>query len=137
MIRLPPRSTRTDTLFPYTTLFRSREVLQRHAGKAGDPFSRPARAADAGAARERSPARPRLRAPGSCPAAQDAMGGDQSIRVEPANRRSRRRCRGGDAGREAENGRTHGSNTVTNTQHVGRPNNEKKKHNKNHKHDTY
>src|SRR3546814_19270321 len=28
MIRLPPRSTRTDTLFPYTTLFRSssREV---------------------------------------------------------------------------------------------------------------
>src|SRR3546814_4653004 len=36
MIRLPPRSTRTDTLFPYTTLFLSRlaaacdEVLQRH-----------------------------------------------------------------------------------------------------------
>src|SRR3546814_19885270 len=26
MIRLPPRSTRTDTLFPYTTLFRSRHV---------------------------------------------------------------------------------------------------------------
>src|SRR3546814_10716490 len=26
MIRLPPRSTRTDTLFPYTTLFRSGEV---------------------------------------------------------------------------------------------------------------
>src|SRR3546814_9810073 len=25
MIRRPPRSTRTDTLFPYTTLFRSRE----------------------------------------------------------------------------------------------------------------
>src|SRR3546814_3397784 len=29
MIRRPPRSTRTDTLFPYTTLFRS---VQRHAG---------------------------------------------------------------------------------------------------------
>src|SRR3546814_13294901 len=28
MIRRPPRSTRTDTLFPYTTLFRSR--LERH-----------------------------------------------------------------------------------------------------------
>src|SRR3546814_13118324 len=28
MIRLPPRSTRTDTLFPYTTLFRS--VVDRH-----------------------------------------------------------------------------------------------------------
>src|SRR3546814_11982045 len=26
MIRRPPRSTRTDTLFPYTTLFRSDEV---------------------------------------------------------------------------------------------------------------
>src|SRR3546814_13511388 len=27
MIRRPPRSTRTDTLFPYTTLFRSSTVL--------------------------------------------------------------------------------------------------------------
>src|SRR3546814_8188365 len=27
MIRRPPRSTRTDTLFPYTTLFRSLRVL--------------------------------------------------------------------------------------------------------------
>src|SRR3546814_19235734 len=27
MIRLPPRSTRTDTLFPYTTLFRSHNTL--------------------------------------------------------------------------------------------------------------
>src|SRR3546814_2640033 len=27
MIRRPPRSTRTDTLFPYTTLFRSRGEL--------------------------------------------------------------------------------------------------------------
>src|SRR3546814_6511123 len=30
MIRRPPRSTRTDTLFPYTTLFRS-DQLQRAA----------------------------------------------------------------------------------------------------------
>src|SRR3546814_13886896 len=28
MIRRPPRSTRTDTLFPYTTLFRSASALQ-------------------------------------------------------------------------------------------------------------
>src|SRR3546814_5082730 len=28
MIRRPPRSTLTDTLFPYTTLFRSREHLE-------------------------------------------------------------------------------------------------------------
>src|SRR3546814_19966660 len=26
MLRRPPRSTRTDTLFPYTTLFRSNEI---------------------------------------------------------------------------------------------------------------
>src|SRR3546814_4105231 len=29
MIRRPPRSTRTDTLFPYTTLFRSRRAMRR------------------------------------------------------------------------------------------------------------
>src|SRR3546814_2995735 len=29
MIRLPPRSTRTDTLFPYTTLFRSGLMISR------------------------------------------------------------------------------------------------------------
>src|SRR3546814_14604633 len=28
MIRRPPRSTRTDTLFPYTTLFRSEHMLR-------------------------------------------------------------------------------------------------------------
>src|SRR3546814_9908645 len=33
MIRRPPRSTRTDTLFPYTTLFRSgREAVDRLRG---------------------------------------------------------------------------------------------------------
>src|SRR3546814_7369562 len=31
MIRRPPRSTRTDTLFPYTTLFRSAVDLDRRA----------------------------------------------------------------------------------------------------------
>src|SRR3546814_19903575 len=29
MIRRPPRSTRTDTLFPYTTLFRSRPLSRQ------------------------------------------------------------------------------------------------------------
>src|SRR3546814_3348544 len=29
MIRRPPRSTRTDTLFPYTTLFRSSEMAKQ------------------------------------------------------------------------------------------------------------
>src|SRR3546814_8841047 len=41
MRRRPPRSTRTDTLFPYTTLFRSRH---------GDRFRRSARAAHTAAA---------------------------------------------------------------------------------------
>src|SRR3546814_11789433 len=31
MIRRPPRSTRTDTLFPYTTLFRSDQAAQHRA----------------------------------------------------------------------------------------------------------
>src|SRR3546814_18542769 len=36
MIRRPPRSTRTDTLFPYTTLFRSIErVLSDYQGRKG------------------------------------------------------------------------------------------------------
>src|SRR3546814_15417465 len=34
MIRRPPRSTRTDTLFPYTTLFRSRLSAQFFIGHA-------------------------------------------------------------------------------------------------------
>src|SRR3546814_9092734 len=33
MIRRPPRSTRTDTLFPYTTLFRSTKAFW-HSGEA-------------------------------------------------------------------------------------------------------
>src|SRR3546814_9823700 len=32
MIRRPPRSTRTDTLFPYTTLFRSSRRLRSDRG---------------------------------------------------------------------------------------------------------
>src|SRR3546814_7134853 len=35
MIRRPPRSTRTDTLFPYTTLFRSEELQDREEVRAG------------------------------------------------------------------------------------------------------
>src|SRR3546814_6142402 len=35
MIRRPPRSTRTDTLFPYTTLFRSLILAHGHEGTHG------------------------------------------------------------------------------------------------------
>src|SRR3546814_15289183 len=46
MIRRPPRSTRTDTLFPYTTLFRSiQKVVDavariNHRGRNGKPLVR-------------------------------------------------------------------------------------------------
>src|SRR3546814_5770168 len=51
MIRRPPRSTRTDTLFPYTTLFRSTRVHREHGRAHG--FTR------GGADDRRSDARPR------------------------------------------------------------------------------
>src|SRR3546814_11981637 len=38
MIRRPPRSTRTDTLFPYTTLFRSAAGLGQSIRKADDDW---------------------------------------------------------------------------------------------------
>src|SRR3546814_9674847 len=47
MIRRPPRSTRTDTLFPYTTLFRSRcWWWARRASPSGYVRFRPVRSAD-------------------------------------------------------------------------------------------
>src|SRR3546814_6645878 len=38
MIRRPPRSTRTDTLFPYTTLFRSLDAIARFYGLKVSPL---------------------------------------------------------------------------------------------------
>src|SRR3546814_5933215 len=43
MIRRPPRSTRTDTLFPYTTLFRSRRQHVVVAVQLGGQVPYPAR----------------------------------------------------------------------------------------------
>src|SRR3546814_3964143 len=40
MIRRPPRSTRTDTLFPYTTLFRSRIYRRSSAPRRAGPTAR-------------------------------------------------------------------------------------------------
>src|SRR3546814_13331778 len=48
MTRRPPRSTRTDTLFPYTTLFRSNRMGCL-------PDDRPALAQDLGVARRAAP----------------------------------------------------------------------------------
>src|SRR3546814_11106902 len=46
MLRRPPRSTRTDTLFPYTTLFRLRDVPALSDGQGAERAapSRPVRA---------------------------------------------------------------------------------------------
>src|SRR3546814_2483509 len=41
MIRRPPRSTRTDTLFPYTTLFRSGPIGGRTGGQPSGGRARP------------------------------------------------------------------------------------------------
>src|SRR3546814_1970728 len=56
MIRRPPRSTRTDTLFPYTTLFRSLRFRCRCG-----PAMRPPRAGNRDSARYPSPARTSVR----------------------------------------------------------------------------
>src|SRR3546814_11151904 len=45
MIRRPPRSTRTDTLFPYPTLFRSRPPLRSAQACSSGPLCRAAQAA--------------------------------------------------------------------------------------------
>src|SRR3546814_17418928 len=66
MIRRPPISTRTDTLFPYTTLFRSAEgrTLHLHAGDAAarglpaDLRRRPAAGLPAAGKRAAHPDRP-------------------------------------------------------------------------------
>src|SRR3546814_11933319 len=55
MIRRPPRSTRTDTLVPYTTLFRSLRARELHAPRHALGRSRP-QIFRAEFARERHPA---------------------------------------------------------------------------------
>src|SRR3546814_2384733 len=72
MLRRPPRSTRTDTLVPYTTLFRSRDqALRRH---------RPAERGDRGPAQlARRPARGR---PG---AHQGLLAADADLRGDGAS----------------------------------------------------
>src|SRR3546814_1763388 len=49
MIRRPPRSTRTDTLFPYTTLFRSIDFLCMSLQVAGEALPIDARLIGCGA----------------------------------------------------------------------------------------
>src|SRR3546814_12637127 len=59
MIRRPPRATRTDTLFPYTTLFRSSLSLPVRAARAEDAT------VSFGPAEKPTPMRYRMIAPGT------------------------------------------------------------------------
>src|SRR3546814_14228072 len=68
MIRRPPRSTRTDTLFPYTTLFRSAGCAPHalpHGGDDGGPH---------GVSRHFLPSRPAVGTVGQDPAQRPAGG---------------------------------------------------------------
>src|SRR3546814_14519037 len=57
MFRRPPRSTRTDTLFPYTTLFRSMPGAHQHDVAREDPGSSPGQAVQVTAADLLAPSR--------------------------------------------------------------------------------
>src|SRR3546814_4321200 len=75
MIRRPPRSTRTDTLFPYTTLFRSHVEGPLQAGdfqhRHGDFLM-------AGLRHGRPPS-PASRRPGCCPRSEEHTSELQSL----------------------------------------------------------
>src|SRR3546814_3480844 len=81
MIRRPPRSTRTDTLFPYTTLFRSpRELPGTACHDAADPLGARGRAAIAKGHRARRAQRRALL--GACPRRHRPQGGHGGGRSE-------------------------------------------------------
>src|SRR3546814_1263547 len=84
MIRRPPRSTRTDTLFPYTTLFRSRRAALG-GGKA----------AAGGRARRRGRARRPARAQDRARRAHARHPLGRQCRSRSLRRRARRRGCGG------------------------------------------
>src|SRR3546814_6924799 len=75
MIRRPPRSTRTDTLFPYTTLFRSNAQTRTQA-------------ADQQGNAHLHPAHPALAVPGGA-ASQARRAGAQAQTVSPPGARPR------------------------------------------------
>src|SRR3546814_2458808 len=76
MIRRPPRSTRTDTLFPYTTLFRSRHQLRIvQGGELDEPHA-------VGEGTPHLGGHPQ-REPGLADAADPGQGQDPAAREEP------------------------------------------------------
>src|SRR3546814_4802887 len=114
MIRRPPRSTRTDTLFPYTTLFRSHDlgVLVEAGGEAERiaEGEAPERAGEdgivgrGGARREPPPERPERQAVGGLGIAPPQGRAEQGEGVQAAPSSSRGAGNGG--GRRRSEART-------------------------------
>src|SRR3546814_15451100 len=73
MIRRPPRSTRTDTLFPYTTLFRSERAFERAEEPARSPPSRNRRRSGRGDDAQFAPTDRAHRGPGGGQASRSAV----------------------------------------------------------------
>src|SRR3546814_14027759 len=94
MIRRPPRSTRTDTLFPYTTLFRSPRAVP-HAGVGADGDDQPYRLQGMG-----------CRAPGDAEPDRDRGGDPRPYRLRRSvdDRRYRHEGAFGQRGREGGGG---------------------------------
>src|SRR3546814_19247604 len=87
MIRRPPRSTRTDTLFPYTTRFRSRGADEADADRCDLP---PAEHVEAGAGAQGLPL-PAAQAGGD--ATEPGLGHRYYLRADGARLRLPRRHR--------------------------------------------
>src|SRR3546814_18801509 len=98
MIRRPPRSTRTDTLFPYTTLFRSKR--SKSPERRAEARSMKSRARTATERRSNCSSRPKAR----CSAANDGSARGAGRRgpcapYEMILRTRRRKCGQGEIGR--------------------------------------
>src|SRR3546814_17314030 len=122
MIRRPPRSTRTYTLFPYTTLFRSARGLRRR--DRGDRRRLPAAARAAGTAALQSCARQLRRWPADRTRAVPAMAGTRRRLQVSVGIPARRCAAGGD--RRSEEGRV-GKGCVSTGSFRWSPYNKKKK----------
>src|SRR3546814_5396918 len=116
MIRPPPRSTRTDVLFPYTTLFRSprRRRPDASSGSGGSPARR-----SAAGVREGCAAVPRERSEEHTSALQSLMRISYAVFCLKQNKGEKLAAR--DHRLPVQNGREHYSTQVKKSNTVTRP----------------
>src|SRR3546814_16451545 len=81
MIRRPPRSTRTDTLFPYTTLFRSDRRRHDLRAAAGVDLAVDAQRFGAGRQRQREQQAGQQRLQGAAPGSSATVGDGATTRT--------------------------------------------------------